>query len=163
MTDCDLSWAQDADERRAAAVFLAGAIAGDPSYISHGEVQQALSPDAVAWAPDLEARLIREFAKADAAHGLAQARRSGVLVGVASASWESTAPAPYAVLADLAVASDLRGRGVGAALVAFVEAEARRRGLGWVFLESGVKNERAHDFFEREGFGVLSKVFAKRL
>jgi ribosomal protein S18 acetylase RimI-like enzyme len=163
MSDLDLSWAESVEERREAARFLAASIKDDPAYISHGEVQQALSRDAKSWAPDLEARLVRELEGAVAGRGVALARRGGELVGIASASWETKAPTPHAVLADLAVRPDIRDQGVGLALVKFVEAEAAKRGLKWMFLESGLKNRRAHAFFEREGFNVLSKVFVKRL
>lgn len=163
MSAVSLAWAKNAEERCSAGVFFARAIVGDPAYISHGEVQQALSPDGATWAPDLEVRLLREFEPEDASRSIALARRDGALVGAASVLWESDAPTPHAVLADLAVAPDLRSEGIGAALAGFIEAETRRRGLGWIFLESGLNNEGAHSFFERSGFRVISKVFAKRL
>lgn len=95
---------------------------------------------------------------------LAEARdEGGALVGAAIALWEADAPAPHVVIADLVVDPSARGGGAGRALVAFVEAEARARGIGWAFLESGLGNARAHAFFEREGFRVVSKVFAKPL
>ena len=56
-----LAWAESEAERRAAAQFFARVVRADPAYISHGEIQWALSPDGVHWAPDLEARLEREF------------------------------------------------------------------------------------------------------
>lgn len=95
---------------------------------------------------------------------LAEARdASGARVGAAIVEWHADAPAPYAVIADVVVEPTARDAGVGAALVSFVLAEAKARGLGWAFLESGETNHHAHEFFERQGFGVVSKVFAKRL
>lgn len=163
MSDLSLQWAHTLEERRSAAAFLARTIKGDTSYISHGEVQQALSADGVRWAPDLENCLTREFEKQDESAGLVLARRGDELVGIASVSWETDAPAPHAVLADLSVEPGARSGGIGAALVAFIENEAKRRGCGFIFLESGLRNERAHAFFERADFHVISKVFMKRL
>lgn len=160
---CALTWAATTAERELAARFFANVIAADGSYISHGEIQQGLSPDGVRWADDLETRLLNEFSGEGESGVIALAYHGDMLVGAASVAWMPDAEAPYATLADLAVAPEARQHGVGAALVAFIEAEARSRGLGWVFLESGLGNHGAHDFFMREGYAAISKVFAKRL
>ncbi|CAN5794672.1 hypothetical protein BH11PSE6_BH11PSE6_21190 [soil metagenome] len=44
-----------------------------------------------------------------------------------------------------------------------IEAEAARREMRWIFLESGVANLGAHGFFERHGFSLTSHTFAKQL
>ena len=49
------------------------------------------------------------------------------------------------------------------ATIRFIEAEAKTAGARWAFLESGLDNEGAHAFFEREAYRPLSKVFGKRL
>ena len=41
--------------------------------------------------------------------------------------------------------------------------EARKRGMKWMFPESGLRNEMAHRFFEARGYEPVSKVFAQRL
>ena len=156
-------WASSLAEREAAARFLAHVIAKDTAYISHGEIQHGLSPDGTTWAPDLEARLLDEMRREDPAQAVALAYVGDTLAGVACVVWELQVEAPYVTLADLAVASSHRGNGVGAALVAFLEAEAQQRGLQWIFLESGLLNKSAHDFFERAKFRPVSKIFAKRL
>ena len=69
----------------------------------------------------------------------------------------------FAVLEDLSVDPAIRSLGTGALMVAEIEAEARRREMGWIFLESGRENLRAHSFFERHGFGLVSETFGKRL
>jgi N-acetylglutamate synthase-like GNAT family acetyltransferase len=48
-------------------------------------------------------------------------------------------------------------------MMAMIEAEARSRGVAWLFLESGVRNHRAHGFFETAGFATVSHVFGKPL
>ncbi len=139
----------------------------DTSYISHGEIQQALSPDGKIWAPDIIALLAREARASAESEGrveVLEARDTdGIRVGASTIIWELEEPAPHLVIADLVVDPNARSGGIGKALVAFAVAEAKRRGIAWAFLESGLNNHRAHDFFAREGFEVVSKVFAKRL
>lgn len=52
----------------------------------------------------------------------------------------------------LDVAEPLRSRGIGRGLVAYVEAEARRRGHEGVYLEVGVTNDGARRLYERLGY-----------
>jgi len=59
---------------------------------------------------------------------------------------------PLINIHDLAVIADARGGGVGQKLLAFVEAEARRRGCCKVTLEVLTGNTRARRSYERFGF-----------
>ena len=77
--------------------------------------------------------------------------------------WTATDRVRFAILEDLAVDPAARSRGAGGLMVTEIEAEAKRRDMGWIFLESGKDNLRAHGFFERHGFGLMSHTFAKRL
>ena len=68
-----------------------------------------------------------------------------------------------AVLHDVRIASDLRGHGLGAELVA--DAEERARGLGCqhVSLSSNKVRTRAHKFYERNGYQQTRLGFRKTL
>ena len=57
--------------------------------------------------------------------------------------------------------ASLRGRGIGAALMEHVEAEAARRGAARVQLTSNVERPDAHRFYERLGY-VASHVGMKK-
>lgn len=59
---------------------------------------------------------------------------------------------PAGELKRMYVAPDVRGRGVGRALVLALEAEARRIGLGRLVLETGVRQEAALRLYEGMGF-----------
>lgn len=166
MTDAaQITWAQSSAERQEAAAFFARVVALDPAYISHGEIQTALSFDGKTWAPDLAQRFADDLAAADPSWSLAIARTpAGALIGAAIVLWETEEPeAPYATLADIAIDPDQRSGGVGLAMATFIEAEAKARGMRWMFLESGKNNHRAHSFFERFGFAPISTVFVKKL
>ena len=160
----DIKWAADKQDWADAARFFARVIAPDPAYISHGEIQGALSLDGKTWEPDLERRFLEELGEYDDTRGIAIMRdANGAIVSAANVTWSfEVAEAPFATLQDLAVEPALRSVGLGRRLVAFVEKEARRRGAKWMFLESGKNNHRAHAFFERHGFGEISHVFMKR-
>lgn len=160
-----LLWAGAEADRRAAAAFFARIVALSPAYISHGEVQTALSLDGRTWAPNLEARYTRDLLAHGPTRQLLLARDDGgALVGASVVCWDFEEPeAPFATIEDLAVEPAWRSRGLGAEMLAFIETEARKRGAKWLFLESGKDNARAHAFFEREGFAEISHVFTKRL
>ena len=163
-TGHDIKWATTRQEWADAARFFARVIGSDPAYISHGEIQGALSLDGKTWAPNLERRFLDELGDFDDTRGVAIMRdANGAIVSAANVTWSCEfAEAPFATLQDMAVEPALRSSGVGAELLAFVEAEARRRGAKWMFLESGKDNHRGHAFFARHGFGEVSHVFAKR-
>jgi GNAT superfamily N-acetyltransferase len=48
--------------------------------------------------------------------------------------------------------ADMRGRGIGEAMIRFAIEEGRRRGVRLVQLMSNLRRERAHAFYERLGF-----------
>ena len=60
--------------------------------------------------------------------------------------------APFAELAGLVVDESARGLGVGATLLAAAENWAREQGFASLRVRSNVLRERAHRFYEREGY-----------
>jgi GNAT superfamily N-acetyltransferase len=158
----DLSWATG-EELIAAADFLTEAIRRDDSYVSHGEVQTGLSPDGVHWADDLATLMREDLADPGPDRQVLVARESGRILGAAIVLWVETVRVRYMVIEDVAVAPETRGTGLGGRVLAFLEAAGAERGIGWAFLESGLRNHGAHDFFEHRGFAAISKVFCKRL
>jgi len=160
-----IAWTREAGDLEKAAHFFSRTITGDDAYISHGEIQQALSLDGVTWARDLEARFLKDMREFDADQHLLLCRDAAeAIIAAAIVSWDTSEPdAPFGTLEDLAVAPAHRSTGLGARMTALVEAEARERKMKWLFLESGKNNVRAHAFFERHGFKEISHVFAKKL
>jgi len=76
------------------------------------------------------------------------AREGGRTLGCAAMA----AREGYGEVKSMFVAPEARGRGVGAALLARVEAEARARGLSLLRLETGDVLDAAHRVYERAGF-----------
>jgi len=135
-------------------------IGADTAYISHGEIQTGLSLDAEHWAPGLAALYADDFAALDESRDLLVARDAdGAIAGIAVLAWEETPRRRFAVLEDMAVDPARRSSGIGSLLLAAVRERAAGRGVTWLFLESGIRNARAHAFFERSGFAMISHVF----
>lgn len=145
------------------AALAAGVIGADTRYISHGEIQTGLSEDAENWSPNLAAMFAEDFAElGDARVALGAYDAHGAPLGFSIIAWEETPRRKFAVLEDMVVAPPARSLGIGSRLLAAVEQCVAAHGVDWLFLESGVRNERAHAFFERHGFAMTSHVFAKR-
>jgi GNAT superfamily N-acetyltransferase len=71
----------------------------------------------------------------------------------------------YGEIGGMVVSEDVRGQGVGRALLAAVERWISDRGIGQVLVRSQVFRERAHSFYLREGYSrtKTSAVFVKPL
>ncbi len=93
-------------------------------------------------------------------------RRLGGLVHVAV--YEAPAiplfvPRLNAVVSDLVVAKDLRGRGIGRQLLAEAESWARLQGATALELSVYEFNQGAQRFYEAAGYGTLSRMMCKQL
>lgn len=69
------------------------------------------------------------------------------------------------VVQAIVVEAGCRNSGVGARLMAHVEADARRRGINVISLSSRTERAGAHAFYRRLGFGCApqSTIFTKTL
>lgn len=72
-------------------------------------------------------------------------------------------PRPQAWVNDLVVAESMRGRGIGASLLARAEELAIKRGCFRMSLETAGWREGTHRFYEREGWTDNGKWFVKLL
>lgn len=64
---------------------------------------------------------------------------------------------------DLVVREELRGHGFGAAFLTYAQNEARRQGLAGLRLCTGVDNQQAIRFYEREGWALRAHAFKIKL
>jgi ribosomal protein S18 acetylase RimI-like enzyme len=70
---------------------------------------------------------------------------------------------PQGFIAYMAVEPHLRLRGVGSALLAEAEAEARRRGLPYMSLMVTEENASARELYERRGYLTERRLMSKPL
>ncbi len=128
------------------------------------EAKKATALIAAAYAP-WRARLddlpdVTDGVAADIAEGpTLVAVLGGTLAGIAISRVEGG----VLHLANLAVAPEAGGRGVGSALVRAVEAEARDRGIAMLRLATHVRMEGNVGFYERLGWHVTDRAGNKVL
>jgi GNAT superfamily N-acetyltransferase len=171
MPELRIEWCRDPRRAEELADFFARHVG--PEYISHSELQgpRALSPDR--WCDglpeilheEIEPRLIQTEAgvPGPASQPILTAERDGAVVGLSFVTFAGTAGVPFAIVEDLIVIPEMRSGGIGKAILDWIAAEARTRNISRLFLESGVHNEHAHHFFEREGFQTVSVVMMRSL
>lgn len=70
---------------------------------------------------------------------------------------------PAAKVDGLVVDESLRGQGIGRALLAEMEVEARARGCSLLYLTTATRREDAHEFYRRVGLEETGLRFAKEL
>lgn len=64
---------------------------------------------------------------------------------------------------DLVTTKDSRSEGHGAELLKWAEAEARRLGMSGLRLNTGIENEAAKRFYEREGWQARAVAYKKKV
>jgi ribosomal protein S18 acetylase RimI-like enzyme len=158
-----LFWIEDSAARREIGAWIGKYVALDKAYISHGEIQTGLSLDGQTWISDVSQRVAQDIEN-DVERSVLEARdTAGTRVGAAIVLFQMARPTSFAVIEDVVVKPDARRRGVAEAMLVHIESQAKRLGLSWIMLESGLANKSAHALFEGKGFAPISKVFAKRL
>ncbi|MBL7825472.1 MAG: GNAT family N-acetyltransferase [Saprospiraceae bacterium] len=69
----------------------------------------------------------------------------------------------YLEMDNVVVAAEARSRGIGKLLTDFVTNLAREEGCNMMMLDAYLENEKAHLFYEREGFVKKGYHFLKQL
>lgn len=130
-------------------------------YISHTELWSGRARDFGHWAPGLKRVIQKELRETfrDRNKRIAVVERDGELAGMAVV----VDLGRYALLEDIVIRRERRGRGVGRALVRWIFSELREAGKASVFLESGGRNVAAHRFFRHQGFRRISISMCRRL
>jgi GNAT superfamily N-acetyltransferase len=115
-------------------------------------------------APDAVQERIERLLSSDADH-LIVADVDGEVAGLASlhVSLALEYDEPAGKLSAIVVDERFRRRGVGAALADAIEAEARRRGCGLLFVTTNERRKDAHAFYRAIGFEETGRRFAKPL
>ena len=67
------------------------------------------------------------------------------------------------VVSEVVVTGNLRGHGVGRQLLMQVEREFEEEGVRYVKLFCSSSNQRAHGFYEREGYRPRQQLFCKEI
>ena len=137
----------------------------DGTYVGFGELGAGMgSAPGISCeaAPDLFQEELNDLLKDSSSNGLFIASFEQNVVGFAVAVLKANEVGMECWLNDLGVSPSFQGKGAGRKLVDRVFAWAfQEKGAKYCLLESGVKNETAHQLFERMGFHPISTVFWK--
>jgi len=115
--------------------------------------------------PEVSAERISILLARSDDHAALVAEEAGrVIAWVHVAIYTSLESGRVATIGGLVVDERHRSGGIGAQLLAAAETWARENGAGKMVVRSRVTRERAHRFYEREGYSLLktSHVFEKR-
>ena len=69
----------------------------------------------------------------------------------------------YCYIGELFVAEKMRGHGIGRALMAACEEEARARGIGQIMIGVLTASERTHEIYKRAGYAPYASELRKYL
>lgn len=149
------------EEVAEAVALLSGVVEDMPSYISHGEIQMGVADDANTLNASRHS-IWRQYL-------LRQSERGGILIavdgdefcGFVCSEVSSDGGEKFGVICDLCVRKERRRSGIGTALANAAVKRFQSLGVQRVFLESGIHNLSAHEFFARLGFEPVSKVFMR--
>lgn len=108
-------------------------------------------------------RLVKLAVAADGYRLIAREERGQILAVMGYRILHDLVHGSHLSVDDLVTTKDARSQGHGAELLRFAEGEARRLGLTGLRLSTGIENERAKKFFEREGWDLRAVTYKKKV
>ena len=157
-----------ADAHMLADLFI-GYIDAHREYISHGEIQMGVGEgefkDGVlvarpsARARECWMRYIHGDMTADDAAVFKAVSTAGDIIGFTVAEIQEDGAEPFGMVCDVLVDESLRCGGVGTALLQTALGWFREMGIKDIYLESGLNNHAAHEYFMRRGFVKVSEIY----
>lgn len=157
------------DEKTMCDIFLSH-ISSHNEYISHGEIQMgvgvgefrdgafitAVSPDARSnWMKYIHGNITDP----EGAAVFKAVDADGEIVGFCVAEIMEDGADPFGMVCDVLVKESSRSGGVGTALLDRALAFFHSKGITDIYLESGLNNHPAHEYFMRRGFRKVSEIY----
>lgn len=129
-------------------------------YISHGEIQMGIANDSYCLSSDFREiwhkYLIEHVSKNS---NIVVFEEDNKILGFVISEITSDLDHSFGVICDVLVQKDIRGKGIGKILINDVLLYFKENNIDQIFIESGLDNELAHNFFENIGFKCVSKVY----
>lgn len=164
------SWCADTSKTDELTEFFYQNLLSDTDYISHSEIQEGRALSANEWSPKLKSILNKSVLNHlagqndDGSRGaLAFAQLHGKIVGILQISYCESPHMQYAVLEDLIVCRSTRSKGFGSMFVRWLYEQLKKQCIEFIFLESGIRNARAHAFFKAVDYTVVSQVMVSKI
>jgi len=140
----------------------------DNNYISHGEVIVGRAINLKEWKANLFEIIKKELITAltnenneNEYNKLALCELDNRFIGIAIIEFNRITN--VSILSDIVIDNKLRGYNIGGSFISWIEKELKSQNIGMIFLESGIRNSLAHDFFEKVGYRKSSIVMAKEI
>ena len=156
------------DEQTLCEMFLKH-ITAHPDYISQGEIQMGVGEgefedDVLVARPSARARecwmrYIHGDMTADDAAVFKAVSTTGDIIGFTVAEIQEDGAEPFGMVCDVLVDESLRCGGVGTALLQAALGWFKGMGIKDIYLESGLNNHAAHEYFMRRGFAKVSEIY----
>jgi GNAT superfamily N-acetyltransferase len=171
LPNIEFRWSRSPGEAKRLAQLFADHLS--PAYISHSELQGPRAQMPGVWSPDIATILEQDIrsrinqpldpAADEETRLVAVALVDQVVSGVFLVSFNRIAPIPFCIIEDMMLIPEYRNHGLGKMFFDWIATQSRERGIGRLFLESGISNEPAHRLFDSVGFRKVSIVMMKQL
>ena len=168
MVDFNIVRATEQDAEALCDIFV-DHITAHTEYISHGEIQMGVGvgsfEDGVfvtkpsAHARRAWMRYVMADISADDACVFKAVSSAGEIVGFGVAEIQEDGAEPFGMVCDVLVKESCRRSGVGSALLDKALEWLKANGIVDIYLESGLNNHSAHDYFKRRGFVKVSEIY----
>ncbi len=168
MNEYVISIATASDETALAEIFL-NHITSHPEYISHGEMQMGVGigrledgkmvAEVSPYARNIWLKYIRANMNDCDSSVYKAVAPDGEIVGFCVITIMNDGAEPFGMLCDLLVGGECRQKGIGTALFNKALEWFRSKGIADVYLESGLNNHAAHEYFMRRGFCKVSEIY----
>ena len=128
------------------------------SYISHSEILSGRAESATEWSENFAEILAAELDEDDC-NLITIEDIHNQIIGIAILRIYKK----YLIIEDMIIDGNLRGLSLGKKLMDFIHNFAAEQKIKALFLESGITNDKAHSFFEKNGFEKVSVTYTKVL
>lgn len=153
------------DYRTPLCEFFSRIIESHKAYISHGELQMGIALDSNELAPNYKEMWLRYLDRQveDPNNTLLLYLEGEDIIGFVLFGITNDGAFPYGIIFDLSVDPAYRGKHIGQQLLERATESFKAKGIKDCYLESGVNNHSAHQFFEHHGFKQVSDIFRLKL
>ena len=169
MAEYEIKYASVEDEALLCDIFIEH-ITRHNEYISHGEIQMGVgvgqiadgtlravpSPDARKnWMKYIHGNIMDE----EGAVVYKAVLPSGNIAGFCVAEIAEDGADPFGMVCDVLVKEECRQAGMGTELLNHAVNWLKSKGISDIYLESGLQNHAAHEYFKRRGFVKVSEIY----
>lgn len=160
--------ASESDKETLCNMFL-GHISTHPEYISHGEIQMGVGVGKIVngdfvtevspMARHYWMKYIDMNMSSDDSVVYKAVDNNKEIIGFCIAIFTQDGASPFGMISDILVREDIRGGGVGSELLKTAMAWLNDKGIRDIYLESGLNNHAAHEYFIHKGFRKVSEIY----